>query len=490
MFRIIKVANKKFYRIESICKKFKFSYLINNENPFISRTNNKNLWKFIKINENNFLIKNGNNNCFIQVKNLKIFCENIPDNKATPFKLIRIFSEVNMKKNKKNNEILNQEPIDILIKYIDLKDPKLKREGIHQIEKDFDNEELRYSVRSILINIPWVRKIYILMPNEKVRYFKDFNLINEKIIYIKDKDLLGYDSSNIYAFEYRYWKMKKFGISDNVIIMDDDYFIGSKLKKSDFFYVDKKKVFPSIVTSYFIEIEKEMVVKYRDLFRKKALTNILEQNDDWFNYSKYLTFSYILDLFNISYGEKVFIPKFTHNAIPINLKDIKEIYDIIHESHHKNTTLDSLYRHIESLQFHILTLSYSFIKYDRKIHNIPFLYTTLNNPLIKNYKFPLICINKRAGFYSYSDFYKSKIVMEYLFPQPTPYELIDYSLINLSFNIVYSLNKDIKNLKNKISNLKKKKENCKICSIKDRIFFIVILSLFKINYKCYSYHYL
>ena len=59
------------------------------------------------------------------------------------------------------------------------------------------------------------------MPNEKVRYFKDYNLINEKIIYVKDKDLLGYESSNSLAFQYRYWKMKKFGISDNIILISN-----------------------------------------------------------------------------------------------------------------------------------------------------------------------------------------------------------------------------------------------------------------------------
>ena len=69
------------------------------------------------------------------------------------------------------------------------------------------------------------------MPNEKVRYFKDYNLISERIIYVKDKDLLGYDSSNSLAFQFRYWKMKKFGISDNIIVMDDDCFVGRKLKK-------------------------------------------------------------------------------------------------------------------------------------------------------------------------------------------------------------------------------------------------------------------
>ena len=74
--------------------------------------------------------------------------------------------------------IIDKEPIDVLIKYIDLSDPNLKREGIKQIQKDEDNEELRYSVRSILKYIPWVRKIFILMPNEKVRFFKNYSEIN------------------------------------------------------------------------------------------------------------------------------------------------------------------------------------------------------------------------------------------------------------------------------------------------------------------------
>ena len=68
--------------------------------------------------------------------------------------------------------MLQNEPIDVLIKYIDLKDQTLNRSDIHQTRKDFDNCELKYSVRSILQNIPWIRKIFILMPNERVRFFK------------------------------------------------------------------------------------------------------------------------------------------------------------------------------------------------------------------------------------------------------------------------------------------------------------------------------
>ena len=61
--------------------------------------------------------------------------------------------------------------------------------------------------------------------------------------------MLGYDSSNVNAFLFRLWKIKKFGISDNLIIMDDDYFIGKKIKKNDFFQIEKGKVVLSIITS-------------------------------------------------------------------------------------------------------------------------------------------------------------------------------------------------------------------------------------------------
>ena len=76
------------------------------------------------------------------------------------------------------------------------------------------------------------RKLFILMSNEKVIFFKNYNLINDKRVYVKDKDFLGYDSSN----------NKEFGISDNFITMDDDYFIGKNLKKDDFFHIEKGKV--------------------------------------------------------------------------------------------------------------------------------------------------------------------------------------------------------------------------------------------------------
>ena len=225
--RIVKITEnyyKNYYSIEFIISNLKLTYSEKNKIIFSNDNNTFNLWKIIGVGNNNFIIKN-KNNCFIKIDELNVFCVDIQPNLATKFQFIKIYSEVNQKKQLNNIDLINNEPIDILIKYIDLHDHNLKRNDIHQIEKDLDNEELRYSIRSILTYIPWIRKIFILMPNEKVRYFKDYNLIKEKIVYVKDIDLLGYESSNTNAFLFRYWKMKKFGISDNIIVMDDDYLI-------------------------------------------------------------------------------------------------------------------------------------------------------------------------------------------------------------------------------------------------------------------------
>ena len=291
------------------------------------------------------------------------------------------------------------------------------------------------------------------MPNKKVRYFKEYNLIKDKIVYIKDKDILGYDSSNIYGFLYRYWKLKTFGISDNCIIMDDDYFIGQKIEKSDFFYVEKGKVVPGIVTSKFLKIDKLSSRIEYEFYKEKAYKSKEEQNDEIFKYSLYLTYLFIMDIFNIS--DFIYIPKFTHNAIPVNLKELKEIYYLIKGSKYKETTLNSLYRHLESIQFQTFVLAYTFIKYKKKVKNIPYRFIKLNDSIKENYNYSLFCINKGAFNYSDLSLYKSKITMEYLFPFPTSFEIIDYNLANISFNVIISMEKRINNYEKQINNYEK-----------------------------------
>ena len=113
--------------------------------------------------------------------------------------------------------------------------------------------------------------------------------------------------------------MYKFGISNNFIIMDDDYFIGKPLNKNDFFYVENGKVVPLIITSNFIKIENDSLRVRCEIIKNKAMSSKEEQNNDIFLYSLCLTYSYIINIFNKS----LIIPKFNHNALPVNLEELK-----------------------------------------------------------------------------------------------------------------------------------------------------------------------
>ena len=295
------------------------------------------------------------------MKDNEFLCAN-EEKEAVKFDIKKIYEEV--KHTKEDLELIDNTPVDVVIKYIDLSDPNLVREGIPQIKKDEDNEELKYNVRGILKNIPWARKIFIVMPNKKVRYFKDYELIKEKIVYVNDKELLVFDSSSVYAFHFIFWKMKQYNMSSNFILLDDDYFIGKPLNKSDFFYVDNGKVVPSIVAEGFSEYTLESAQKTYQYF-KERIEDV--QNTEDFLYSAYKSILFILKIF----GDPLIMPVFTHNAIPCNTEDIKELYDIVYKSEYNLTTLFPIKRHIETLQFHIVYMGYVFNKYHRKAFPIP-----------------------------------------------------------------------------------------------------------------------
>ena len=368
---------------------------------------------------------------------------------------------------------IEREPIDVLIKYIDLSDETLKREGIPQIKKDENNMELKYSIRSILRNIPWIRKIYILMPNKKVKFLKEYKLINDKIIYVNDKNFLGYDSSNSHAFQFRYWKMKYFNISENLIIMDDDCFIGKPLKKSDFFYVENGKVVPSIVANNFKEETQFSSYKKHNLYKLEA-QKMKEQTSPFFMYSVYTTYLFLIKLLKKS----LIVPYFTHNAIPCNLKDLKEIYDLVYKSKYKFNTLDSLKRHFESLQFQTFYMSYTFNKYNKKVNKLSFNYIDNNYSITENYNVSLFCINTGNDYYSNLSFKITRIVMENLFPEPTKYELINHTeLPSIAYNVISEMDKKIiKNNEVMKNDLKRLKKQLKLLLIFIILFILKLLN--------------
>ena len=440
-FRLTKLNGDEYY-IEFAKDNFKLS-LSNGKIELISEENNeKDKWSFVESGDKKYAIKN-KNNCFITLNNNDIKCRDSNIKNALKFSLEIIYEEVNH--TPEDLKLIENEPVDVLIKYIDLSDPTLVREGIPQIVKDENNEELKYNVRGILKNIPWARKIFILMPNKRVKYFKDYDLIKEKIIYVYDKDLIGYDSSNSLAFQYRYWMMEKFNMSENFILMDDDYFIGKPLKKSDFFYVENGRVVPAIVTRIFTEINLKSIQKDRKYL--KIIKNLKRaQSTEHFMYS--MDTAYLLTLKTLR--SPLVIPKFTHNAIPCNTKDVKELYDIVYNSEFKYSTLDALFRHDENVQFQTFLLAYTFSKYNKKVSSIEYAYIDNNDSLHADYSCPLFCINTGSDGYTKLSFMKSRLVLENIFSEPSPYEIFNYSYVpSLAKNIIIDMETEMKEEKEK-----------------------------------------
>jgi hypothetical protein len=143
------------------------AYKIRKNNPI---NNNKVSWNIIEIVEHCFAIQNlfnlqflgiiNSSLRFMNINNIKIFNNFNYSTKYISylFNFNKIFDVVTY--SEINSKIIKNEPIDIIMKYIDLTDKTLNRTGIKQIYKDKDNEELRYSLRSIFRYIPWVRKIF------------------------------------------------------------------------------------------------------------------------------------------------------------------------------------------------------------------------------------------------------------------------------------------------------------------------------------------
>ena len=392
---------------------WKISPKINEEKKliyYVQNKKNKKFWEFVP----NKIIGNFRLSDTTEISNLK------QDNE---FLFIELYKNVE----KKNSNLLNEEPIDVFIKYIDLTDRKLNRSGIKQIKKDEDNQELRYSVRSILKNIPWIRKIFILMPNKKVKYFKPIKEIKEKIVYVKDKDLLGFDTASIYAFLYNLYKMKKFGLSENFILMDDDYFIGQPLKKEDFFYEDNGKILPALVTSDYYEMNKEKLKdKLQNNLSKRSSVDAHSEIGFYVQQTRALLFMY--DIFgedDIRYGKKLIEPAFTHNAIPVKMSDIEELHEyILNKYEFGQQFLTSLIRTTLDLQMHTAYMAYVKNKYDRKLAKISSSFYDLSQiAQLKWNKKKLFVINTSTKNYRSYYYNREKTILEEMFPQKTKYEL-------------------------------------------------------------------
>jgi len=482
-FRIYRSESKPYYFIELKSTNQKLGVDIDNNVVLFNTTEGISLarvkWTIINLNEEEevYLIRNKYTRHYLQKSYKEIICMfdyyNSTNKNLFKFSLFKMFEEVDFKK--EYIDIVDDEPIDVVMKYIDLSDKELNRTGIHQIKKDEDSGELRYSIRSILQYLPWVRKIFIVMPNERVKFLRPIDEIKEKIVYINDKDLMGFDCANIYAFLFNFYKLKQFGVTDNFIYMDDDYYIGKEFNKSDFFYYDDKerKVLPSIINYFFSEFNRAKSNNtYNNLFMN--ISQMGAQTRQAWKLSVASTETFLLDLYK---DQRMIYTEFTHNAIPMNINDLKEIFQVIQKYKYINETLYSIERSIYTLLTQYFYCLYNLNIKHRKVHSIPHEYYKIENLKPWKLKAPLFVVNTGGDIIVKKE--QSDAAMRMIqkrFPNPTKYEIINESNLSSINFIEDNLNKykGVKNSTDKQNKDKINKEN-KGFKIKFYISYILII---------------
>ena len=221
--------------------------------------------------------------------------------------------------------------------------------------------------------------------------------------------------------------MKKFGLSENFILMDDDYFIARPINKNEMFYEENGQIYPAIITSDYYELDKKYLrQKKEQLVQKKSSSDPYSPFGFYIRQKNSQLFLY--DIFgndDTRFGKKLIEPAFTHNAIPAKLSDIEELHNLIFDKYkYGKLMLYAKERSIQDLQFQTLYWDYVKNKYDRKVYKISSqFYDLMKIGKIKNGKERLFVINKSSGNYRPIIFIKEKQILEAFFPNKTKYEL-------------------------------------------------------------------
>lgn len=148
-----------------------------------------------------------------------------------------------------DEEINNADPIDLVYLWCDGQDPAFKNERLTRLKdlnlpwnednlgslRYFDNEELRYSLRSVWKNLPWVNHIYIITNNQKPTWLAQ----HPKVTVVDHSEIMPnflLPCFNSVTIEMYVHKIP--GLAEKYLLANDDVFFGSYLEPSFFFEGD------------------------------------------------------------------------------------------------------------------------------------------------------------------------------------------------------------------------------------------------------------
>ena len=140
--------------------------------------------------------------------------------------------------------------VDVVFTWCDGNDPRFKQERIERLKKSglsfqekaqgaarfFDNEELKYSLRSVEKYIPWVNHIFIVTNGQRPKWLAK----HPKISIVDHRDIIPNEllpTFNSLMIEMYLHKIP--GLSEKFIYFNDDMFVNAPLTPEFFFENDK-----------------------------------------------------------------------------------------------------------------------------------------------------------------------------------------------------------------------------------------------------------
>ncbi len=233
-------------------------------------------------------------------------------------------------KNKENNYQAQEKfPIDLVYTWVDSSDTRwLEKksqfdESIKLINKDAtdkcrfqNNDELRYSLRSVEKYANWINKIYIVTDEQVPEWL---NLDNEKVQIIDHKEILPNDALPTYnACSIENGIANIEGLSEHFLYANDDMFFWNETEPEFFFdgnkpiirikerikkYKEYKHLYGAMIYKAYITAKEAFKKDYPyfshhniDSYRKSLFTNCIAEFNDEFKKTAYNRFRTLEDM--------------------------------------------------------------------------------------------------------------------------------------------------------------------------------------------------
>lgn len=319
-------------------------------------------------------------------------------------------------------------PIDLVYTWVDGRDPKWLKEfrdasaeqNITIKEDDFnnrfvDNDELRYSLRSVEKNLPWIRFIFIVTwenqhPDWINLHSPKIKFISHSAIFPKTAKLPTFNSKSIDFLLYRIP-----GLSEHFIYSNDDMYFGHPLKSTDFFTPEGKPIIYS---------KKNNWASVRRRYAKFQNDYIMNKDD---------AFLFMVSLFYtiVKFEEKFNkIMKYEYSHIPVSLT--KEICEEVFLNFNEeiNHTIFNRFRSQNDFQMQTIMIQYSLfsnksIVKPKTADDVVFVIASMNNNEFKNLPKILDNVPKFISINIDEMKFRDKIkaFLDFVFIQPSSFEL-------------------------------------------------------------------